>query len=132
MLKTIVMVDNDTLFVEQMRQQFIAAEFRVLWAANEAEALRIVEKVRPDVVITEVRLEHQDGGFCLAWQVKKKYPDVPVIIVSSVTWHTGLYFSLSTSGDRAWIKAEAFLDKPIRFEELNAVVKKVLSVPKAA
>lgn len=132
MARTILFVDNDTLFVDQMRQVFIGAGYRVLWARTRAEAERIIEETRPDIVIAEVTLEHQDGGFCLAWAVKKKYPDVPVVMVSAVTWHTGLYFSLSGTGDRNWIKAEAFLDKPIRAEELVAVTRGLLRPSKAA
>ncbi len=122
MAKTILFVDKDTLFVEQMRQRFLSLGYRILVARTQAEAEHIINSTRPDVVVTEVTLERQDGGFCLAWKVKQKYPDVPVIIVSAVTWHTGLYFNLSTPGDRNWIKADYFLDKPVRAEELESVV----------
>lgn len=131
MASTILFVDKDTLFVEQMRQRFLSLGYRILVARTQAEAEHIVNSTRPDVVVTEVTLERQDGGFCLAWMVKKKYPDVPVIIVSSVTWHTGLYFSLSTPEDKNWIKADYFLDKPIRAEELESVVFTLLHKTKA-
>ena len=132
MAKTILFVDKDILFVEQMRQRFLSAGYRVLSARSQAEAERIIETTRPNVVVSEVLLEHQDGGFCLAWKVKKKYPDVPVIMVSAVTWHTGLYFNLSTPEDRTWIKADVFLDKPIRAEELESVVQSALQPAKVA
>jgi len=132
MARTILFVDGDTLFVEQMRHVFISSGYRVLWARTRAEAGRILEGTRPDIVVTEVTLEHQDGGFCLAWQVKRKYPEVPVIMVSAVTWHTGLYFNLSSAGDRNWIRAEAFLDKPIRAEELISVTRGLIRPLKAA
>ena len=132
MARTILFVDKDTLFVEQMRHRFLPAGYRVLVARSQSEAERIVESTRPDVLVTEVMLERQDSGFCLAWQVKKKYPAVPVVMVSSVTWHTGLYFNLSTPDDRNWIKADYFLDKPIRTEELEAVIQTCLATAKTA
>lgn len=122
MVKTILLVDRDPLFVEQIRLHFLGQGCRVLCARSQAEAERILESTRPDVMVTEVILERQDGGFCLAWRAKQRYPDMPVAMVSNVTWHTGLYFSLSTPEDRAWIRADAFLDKPIRMEELDAVI----------
>ena len=131
MAKTILFVDNDPLFVEQMRQEFLSLGYRILVARSQAEAERIIESTRPDVIVTEVALERQDAGFCLAWTAKRKYPDVPVVIVSSVTWHTGLYFSLSTPEDRNWIKADCFIDKPIRAEELESVVMNSLHKAKA-
>ncbi len=132
MIKTILLVDRDQLFIEQIRLKFLSAGYRVLCACTQAEAERILAASRPDVVVTEIMLERQDSGFCLAWQAKKLYPEVPVIIISSVTWHTGLYFSLSTPEDYAWIKADHFLDKPIRVEELEAIILMSLKSAKSA
>lgn len=132
MNRTILMVDNDALFVEQVRQRLIMHGNRVLCARTQAEAERILNSIRPDLVVSEVMLEHQDGGFSLAWKVKKLHPNVPVIMVSSVTWHTGLYFNLSTPEDRAWIKAELFLDKPIRPEELESAIEQLLKPARTA
>ena len=122
MLKTILLVDNDPLFIEQIRQHFLGKGYRILCARSQAEAERILESTQPDVMVTEAVLERPDAGFCLAWKAKRLYPGLKVAMVSSVTWHTGLYFSLSTPEDRAWIKADAFLDKPIRVEELESVI----------
>ena len=132
MAKTILLVDKDTLFVEQTRMRFLSLGYRILVARSQAEAERIINSTRPDILVTEVMLERQDAGFCLAWAAKRKYPDMPVVIVSSVTWHTGLYFNLSTPEDRNWIKADFFIDKPIRSEELESVVLTLLSKVKAS
>lgn len=132
MARTVLFVDKDTTFVERMRQVLHSAGYRIICARNRQEAECIIEVSRPDIVITEVMLEHQDGGFCLAWETKRKYPDVPVVMVSDVTWHTGLYFSLASGGERNWIKADAFLDKPVRYEELMAAVQRLLYPVKAA
>lgn len=126
MVKTVVFVDKDLLFVEQMRQVFLASGYRVLCARSEVEAEEIFAACRPDVVIMEALLDHMDGGFCLAWKLKGMHPDTPVVMVSAVTWHTNLYFNLSSPGARDWIKADVFLDKPIRAEELMATVRGVL------
>ena len=131
MLQTILLVDKDPLFAEQMRQFFMNAGFRVLHTRSETEAGDIFSAIKPDLLITDVMLHHPDGGFCLAWQLKRKYPDVPVIMVSSVTWHTDLYFHLNSPGARDWIKAEAYLDKPVRLEELMATVRDVLRLREA-
>lgn len=132
MVKTILLVDKDALFIEQVRQYFLTHGFRVLCARTQAEAERILESTRPDVVVTEIMLERQDAGFCLAWKAKKRYPGLPVIIVSSVTWQSGLYFSISSDEDKNWIKADYLLDKPIRVEELESVIHNVLAPAKTA
>ncbi len=132
MAKTILIVDQDMLFVEPIRQKLITAGYKVLTARSQAEAERIIESTRPDLMITEVMLEHMDSGFCLAWKAKNKYPNLPVIMVSAVTWHTGLYFGISTPEDRLWIKGDVFLNKPIRTEELDSAIVSALQLAKAA
>lgn len=132
MIKTMLLVDRDQLFVEQVRQKFLSSGYRVLCASTQAEAERILGTIQPDVIVTEIMLERQDAGFCLAWRAKKLYPETPVIIVSSVTWHTGLYFTLSTPEDRTWIRADYFLDKPVRAEELESLVAMRLKSAKTA
>lgn len=131
-MRTILFVDKDQLFADQMRQAFQTAGYKVLYARSEAEAEDIFSSTRPEVVITEVMLTNPDGGFCLAWKLKRKDPKVPVIMVSSVTWQTDLYFNLTSPGASDWIKADAFLDKPIRAEELVAAVQSVLQPAKVA
>ena len=132
MAKTILFVDKDHSFVERLRQKYLAAGYKVFCACGHAEAKEVYDAARPDVVVTEVMLERPDGGFALAWEVKKKYPDVPVIIVSDVSWQTGLHFDLDSPETRSWIKADAFLDKPVRTEELDSLIHKLMKPAKAA
>ena len=44
-------------------------------------------------------------------------------MVSSVTSRSGLEFDAITDGERAWIKADAFLAKPVRFEQLQREIQ---------
>lgn len=132
MIKTILLVDKDPLYMDEVRRHFLGHGFRVLCARTRAEAERILETTRPDVLVTEIVLEHQDGGFCLAWKAKKTYPGIPVVMVSSVTWHTGLYFNLAGAEDRNWIRAEFLIDKPVRMEELESAVRTSMQPAKVA
>ena len=132
MPKTILFVDKDLSFVEKLRQKYMAAGCKIFCASGHAEAKEIYNATRPDVVVTEVMLERPDGGFSLAWEVKQKYPDLPVIIVSDVSWKTGLHFDLDSPEARSWIKADAFLSKPIRSEELDTLIQSLMKSAKAA
>ena len=129
MPQTILLVDTDQMFVEQTRQRLQDAGFRVLCAQSQAEAEAILSQSKPDALVSEVLLERPDAGFCLAWSAKRRYPGMPVLLVSAVTWHTGLYFSLSRPEDHSWIKADAFIDKPIRYEELESAIRRFLQAP---
>ena len=53
-------------------------------AATVAEAREEVEALRPDVVLTDIRMPpgHHDEGIALAEELARAHPDIPVIVVS--------------------------------------------------
>jgi CheY-like chemotaxis protein len=73
-------------------------------------------------------MDHPDSGFTLAYHIKKKSPDTPVIIVSTANSKFGLDFSTSSESERRWMKCDAMLPKPIRFEQLLAETYRLLGV----
>ena len=75
----------------------------------------------------DLMLEHYDTGFVVCYEIKKKRPSLPVIICSAVEQEVGLVFDTATEEERAWIKADAFLAKPIRYEQLLNRIKKLLN-----
>ena len=48
------------------------------------------------------------------------------VVISGVSFRTGLHFDLSDPGAREWINADAVLDKDIRFEQLDDVLSVAL------
>ena len=39
---------------------------------------------------------------------------------------TGVDFDLATRDERSWVQADAVLDKPVRFEQLQREIKRLL------
>ena len=60
--------------------------------------------------------------------MKKKYPDVPVILATAVSSETGLSFSLDSDHEKSWIRADRYLEKGIRAEQLDQEVMKLLKL----
>jgi len=60
--------------------------------------------------------------------MKNKYPDVPIIIASAVTSETGLLFDVESEENQQWIKADLFLDKGIRMDQLHKEINKLLKL----
>ena len=73
-------------------------------------------------------MENEDSGFILCYKMKKKYPEVPIIIATGVAAETGLSFDLNDENNRKWIKADTFLEKGIRSEKLKLEIDKLLKV----
>lgn len=116
--KTILLVDDDTDFLAQHEMQLTAAGFKVVTAEDSNAAMDIVNKSRPDLAIVDIMLEHMDAGFTLCYHLKKKDSTLPVIVVTGVTSRTGMEFDAATKEEKSWVKADAMLAKPVRFEQL--------------
>jgi CheY-like chemotaxis protein len=54
----------------------------VLTASNGVEALQVVERERPDVVLTDLMMPEMDG-LELLQQLRSNYPAVPVILMTA-------------------------------------------------
>ena len=84
-------------------------------ASSGTEALEVVERVRPDLVIVEAVLAGMDG-FRLA-RALKKLPDPPLILL--VTFH-----ATATARDEAYAAgADGFLAKGDFSDEIEAILE---------
>ncbi len=126
--KKILIVDDDTDYLFQLRIAVEDMGFDVITADTMKETENIIEKTKPDLAILDLMMEQQDTGFILCHKIKNKYPDVPVIIASAVTAETGMLFDVTTEEERDWIKAELFLDKGIRHDQLQKEIHKLLKI----
>ena len=122
--KTVLVVDDDIDFLTQLEINLKDAGFNVVTAEGQKQAEEYLTTNLPDLAIVDLMMEHPDGGFALSYHIKKKNPAIPVILVTAVTSETGLTFDASTDEERSWVKADAFLSKPIRFEQLLREIQK--------
>ena len=126
--KTVLLVDDDPDFLYQQQRQLEAAGLTVVAAENEKQAESLLAAVRPDLAVVDLMMDNVDGGFTLCYHIKKFDPTIPVILVTSVNNETGLHFDAADPEQQSWIKADAFLSKPIRFEQLKKEVDRLLGV----
>ncbi|MBK9118661.1 MAG: response regulator [Phycisphaerales bacterium] len=128
MAKRILLVDDDSDYLLSMQVQLERAGYAVTTAEGVASAKAQMAALRPDAAIIDLMMEETDGGFALCYHIKKLDPAIPVIMVSAVESETGLEFDATAPGERSWLKADAFLAKPVRFEQLQRELERL--VPK--
>ncbi len=126
--KIILLVDDDIDYLNQMEMQIVSFGFEVIRAESKKEALEILETIKPDMAILDLMMETQDAGFVLAYKFKQKYPDVPVAIATSVTRDTGIKFDMDRESNRSWIKADIFMEKGIRSDQLHREINRLLKL----
>ncbi len=120
------MVDDDQDYLFQLRVRVEGFGYKTLSAESQKEAEEILEKTRPDLAILDLMMENEDSGFILCYKMKKRYPDVPIIIATGVAAETGISFDILNENNRKWIKADRFLEKGIRSERLKEEIENLL------
>lgn len=126
--KLILIADDDADYLFQMKTMVKSLGFDVVTAESQAEAEELLENTRPHLAIFDLMMEQEDSGFILSYKTKKKYPDMPIIIASAATAETGFTFDLYNETDRNWIKADLYLEKGIRPDQLHREINKLLKL----
>ena len=124
--QTVMLVDDDIDFLTQMEIQLKNAGYHVIKAEGQKPAEELLKSEKPDIAIIDLMMEHTDGGFALAYYIKRFDNSIPVIMVSGVNSETGLNFDASTEEEKSWVRADSFLAKPIRFEQLEKEMERLL------
>ncbi len=122
----VLLVDDDEDFLFQHRIQLENAGFEVATAPNPTGAQKVLDSFTPDLAIVDLMMEHHDDGFVLSHHLKRRFPQMPVIMVTAVTSETGLVFDPASPEERRWVGADALLAKPIRFEQLRREIDRLL------
>lgn len=125
--RTVLLVDDDVDYLFQMKLQFETAGYSVVTAESAKSAEKELDQIKPDIAVIDLMMEETDSGFTLAHKIKKLEADIPVIMVTAVTSETGILLDGASSGSQDWIKADAVLTKPVRFEQLKREVEKLLT-----
>ncbi|MCU0460550.1 MAG: response regulator [Bacteroidales bacterium] len=125
---TILVADDDPDYLFQTVFSLEKAGYKTVAVESQAEAESVISKFRPDLAIFDLMMESDDSGFILCYKIKKKYPDVPVILATAVSRETGMSFSIDSEKDKSWIRADKYLEKGIRAEQLDQEVMKLLKI----
>ena len=125
---TVLLADDDPDYLFQVAYYLRKAGFEVMAVESQAEAEQVIARMKPDIAIFDLMMESDDSGFILCYKLKRRYPEVPVILATAVSRETGLTFGLSSEQEREWIRADLYLEKGVRPEQLNQEIKKLLKI----
>jgi len=127
--KTVLLVDDDQDLIDIYKTILEHAGFTVLTAANSAQALPIANSNPIDVAVLDVMMDTPTEGFELARAMRQneKTMRIPLLMLTSVNTHNEEIGSFVRFSDRdrdhAWLPVDRFLDKPIKPEDLVAIVR---------
>ena len=125
--KQILVADDDVDFLFQIRLHLQNRGYEVIALESSKETEHYLDNNKPDLAIYDLMMETHDSGFILSYKTKQQYPGVPVIILTAVASETGISFGLNTESEKKWIKADLYLEKNIRNEQLDQAIENLLN-----
>lgn len=82
-MKKVLIVDDHEAIRKGVKLLFnTSGKYKAFDAANGNIALTIIDKEKPDIAIVDLMMPEMDG-FTLCNEIKKKYPKLPVIILTA-------------------------------------------------
>jgi len=122
----LMVVDDERDICNFVKSFFEMRGFEVSTALNGDEAMLILLKEKPDIVILDVMMRRPQEGLEYLPQIKKSLPSAKVLIVTGVE-------DADTIELAKKLGAEDYITKPLVLEYLeNTVMKKVGELTKTA
>ena len=113
---TILVVDDEFDIVTVNTMLFAYHGYRVVGASNGREALAAVALQRPDLIVSDYMMPIMNGvEFCHAVKSDPALQAIPFILLSA-----------AFPGDVERVPCDAFLKKPVLFENLLVQVRRLL------
>ena len=116
----LVVIDDEYIVVEGIKAMIgrQKLDYEVVGSAYDGiHGLDIIEKYKPDLVITDIRIPGMDG-LSMIEAAKEVCPDTAFVVISGYT-----EFEYAQKALRLGVMG--YIDKPISMEKLNAVLETV-------
>ncbi len=114
----ILVVDDEEIARDNVSYMLKKGGFEVLTAKDGQAAIDILRNREVDLVLTDLRMQGQDGMAVLAAS-KGLWPETEVIVITG-------YASVDTAVEAIQKGAYHYLAKPVKMEEMLALVQKAL------
>ena len=116
--KPILIVDDEPIVRESIRDWLIDAGYQVATAESGEEALEMIEKQDFSVMVLDVRLPGKTGITVLK-EVKERKPGIKSIVITA-------YPSTELAGEAMKLGAVDYLIKPIVPDDLERLIHETL------
>ncbi len=115
MVDSILVVEDDKGIQTYIKELLLDNGYSVQTASDGILALRLIERTEPDLVVLDLGLPNVSGeSVCI--EVRKKFPDLPVIILTAKDTTADIVRGLN-------LGADDYIAKPFEGEELLARIK---------
>lgn len=117
-MKQLLIVDDQQGIRLLLNEVFKREGYATFLAANGIEALEIAERIKPDVVLLDMKIPGMDGIEILK-RIKLKTPNMPVVMMTA-------YGELDLIQEAMKLGAAHYFTKPFDIYEVRDAVKGLL------
>lgn len=115
MVQTVLVVEDDKGLQKYLKELLLDNGYSVKMAGDGIEALALLTKSEPDVMVLDLGLPNMSGEAVCA-EVRKKYPELPVIILTAKDSINDIVQGLN-------LGADDYMTKPFVADEFLARIK---------
>ncbi|WP_276571226.1 two-component system response regulator GlrR [Billgrantia sulfidoxydans] len=115
----VLLVDDDVSLLRLLGMRLESRGYRVTTAESGAEALRKLAAERPDIVLSDLRMDEMDG-LALFQAIQREVPGLPVIILTA---HGSIPDAVNATQQGVF----SFLTKPVDRDELFSAIDEALT-----
>ena len=116
----VVIVDDSDFSRGIIRKMLIEEGFQIVGEANSAEnAIIVIKEKNPNIVITDIVMP-EVSGIELTDIISKKFPDISIIVVSSLSQEHVVLEAIAAG-------ASDFISKPIEKQQLIDSLNKIIN-----
>jgi len=119
----ILIVEDSLTQAELLKHLFESQGYKITIAANGDEAIKLLERESPSLIISDIIMQPMDG-YELCKRIKKmdKFKDIPIILLTSLSEPLDIIHGVES-------KADYYFTKPYDEGYLISKVEALLSIP---
>ncbi|HDN2513070.1 two-component system response regulator GlrR [Providencia vermicola] len=117
---SLLLVDDDPSLLKLLGMRLSSEGFKVTTAESGPEALKILQKEKLDLVISDLRMDEMDG-MALFDEIQKAHPNMPVIILTA---HGSIPDAVAATQRGVF----SFLTKPVDKDALYKAIDEALAL----
>jgi len=118
----ILVVDDERIVLDSCQKVLEAEGFEVYLVLSANRALETMKKEGFGLLLIDIKMPKRDGMYLMR-EVKKKWPDIPIIVMSG-------YPTTNTIEEAVKMEAAAFVAKPFTPDELLETIRQVIQKEK--
>jgi CheY-like chemotaxis protein len=121
--RRLLVVDDDATIREMLDMVLVSEGYEVITAAHGAAALTLVDQIRPDVILLDMKMPIMDGWEFLRQYRRRPGAKVPIVVLTAAQDDTRR---------AADVGAQAYIAKPFAIDDLIRAVDRCLATDACA